>query len=94
MKNYNVVFNGRNFFDQRVKNNLITYDNTQKIATAQGHDYTTVCLLYKMIAVVLRKQRALVADTEAIQQINFTPFLDQKENTGMFFIIEEAKEPF
>ena len=42
----------------------------------------------------LRKQRALVADPEAIQQINFTPFLDQKENTGMFFIIEEAKEPF
>ena len=47
-----------------------------------------------MIAVGLRKQRALVADPEAIQQINFTPFLDQKENTGMFFIIEEAKEPF
>ena len=47
-----------------------------------------------MIAVGLRKQRVLVADPEAIQQINFTPFLDQKENTGMFFIIEEAKEPF
>ena len=46
LKNYNVVINGRNFFDQQVKNNLITYDNTQKIATAQRDYYTTVCLLY------------------------------------------------
>ena len=32
----------RTFFDQPVKkNDLITYDNTQKIATDQGDDYTT-----------------------------------------------------
>ena len=46
LKNYNVVINGRNFFDQQVKNNLITYGNTQKIATAQRDYYRTVCLLY------------------------------------------------
>ena len=37
--------NGRNFYDGPVKNNLITYDNTQKIATGQGDDYTAGCLL-------------------------------------------------
>ena len=26
----------QNFFDQPVRNNLITYDNIQKIATGQG----------------------------------------------------------
>ena len=35
----------RNFFDQPVKNNLRTYDNIRKIATNQGDDYTTGCLL-------------------------------------------------
>ena len=39
------MIDGRNIFDQLVRNNLITYDNIQKIATGQGDDYTTACLL-------------------------------------------------
>ena len=35
----------KNLFDQPVKNNLRTYDNIRKIATGQGDDYTTGCLL-------------------------------------------------
>ena len=42
---YNVITNEQNFFDQPVKNKLKRYDNIQKIATAQGDDYTTSCLL-------------------------------------------------
>ena len=38
-------FDGRNFFDQPVKDNLITYDNIRKIAAGQGEDYTTGCFL-------------------------------------------------
>ena len=68
------------FFDQPVKNNLITYDEIRKIATGQGDNYITACLLdynyfnnyYKMIATNLSKQQALDADPKAIQQINFT----------------------
>ena len=30
----------RNYFSQPVKNDLITYDNTRKIAVGQGDDYT------------------------------------------------------
>ena len=33
------------FYDQPVKNDLITYNNIWKIATGQGDDYTTGCLL-------------------------------------------------
>ena len=33
IKNYNVVIYGRTFFNQPVKNNLITYDSIRNIAT-------------------------------------------------------------
>ena len=100
IKDYNIVINGENFFDQPIKNNKITYDNIRKIATGQGDDYTTGCLLdypyfadtYEMIAVDLSKQQALDADPRAIQQINFTTNLDRAGNTRVYFILEEAKE--
>ena len=39
------MIDGQNFFDQPVRNDLITNDNIQKIATGQGDDYTTGRLL-------------------------------------------------
>ena len=55
IKDYNIVINGENFFDQPIKNNKITYDNIRKIATAQGDDYTTGCLLdYPYFANILQ----------------------------------------
>ena len=94
------MIDGKNFFDQPINSDLKTYENIRRIATGQGDDYTTGCLLdysyfkenYKMIAIDLSKQQALDADPRAIQQINFTANLDRDGNTTMFFIIEEAKE--
>ena len=45
IKDYNIVINGENFSDQPIKNNKITYDKITKVATGQGDDYTTGCLL-------------------------------------------------
>ena len=45
IKDYNVMIDGRYFFDQPIKSDLKTYDNIRKIATGQGDDYTTGCLL-------------------------------------------------
>ena len=64
---YNVMIDGRNFFDQPVKNDLIAYENIREVATGQGDDSTTGCLLdypyfknyYKMIAIDLSKRQAL-----------------------------------
>ena len=39
------MMDGKNVFDQPVKNDLVTYESIQKIATGQGDDYTTGCLL-------------------------------------------------
>ena len=45
-----------------------------------------------MINVDLSKQQALDANNKTIQQINFTANLDKTGNTGIYFILEEAKE--
>ena len=74
------MIDGQNFFDQPIRNNLITYDSIRKISAGQGDHYTTGCLLdydyfikyYQMIAIDLSKQKALDADPKAIEQINFT----------------------
>ena len=63
IKDYNVMADGKNFFDQPIKNNKLTYENIRKIATGHGDNYTTGCLLdytyfkkyYKMIAIDLNK---------------------------------------
>ena len=94
------MIDGKDFFDQLLKNDQRTYYNIRKFTRGPRDDYTAGCLLdyvyfkndHKMIAIDLIKQQALGADPKEIQQINFTGNLDRAENTTMFFIIEEAKE--
>ena len=91
---------GKNFFDQPVKNDIKAYNNIQKITTGQGDDDASGCLLdynyfkkyYSMIAIDLSKQQALDVYPKAIQQINFTGNLGGANNRAMFSIIEETKE--
>ena len=98
IKDYNVIIDRRNFFDQPVKNDFKTNDNIRKIAIGRGDDYTTGCLLdynyfknhYKLIAIDLSKQQKLDADPKAIQQINSAGNIEK--DTFLFFIIEEAKQ--
>ena len=97
---YNFMIDGRNCFDQTVKNGLWTKDNISEIATGQSNDYTTVCLLdypyfeeyYVLIWIDLIKQQKLNANPEEMQQTSFTVNLDRARNTQMFSIIGEAKE--
>ena len=100
IKDYNVMIDGRNVFDQPIDSMANTYENIRKVAIGHGADYTTGCILdydyfkenYKTIAIDLSRQQELDADPRAIQQINFTANLDRAGNTTIFFIIEEAKE--
>ena len=96
IKDYNVMIDEKNFFNQPVKNDKVTYENIRKISIGQGDDYTTGCLLdyiyfknyYKMIAVYLTKQQAL--DPKAVQWINFTVNLGRAGSTRLYFILEET----
>ena len=67
------MIDGRNFFDQPIKNDIKTYKNIQKVTTGQGDDYTTGHLLdynylkkHKMIGLDLSKQKALDSDMKTI----------------------------
>ena len=76
IKDYNVMIDGKFFFQQPVKNDKVTHKNIRKITIGQGDDYTTGCLLdytyfkkcYKMVTIDLSKQQVLDADPKAIQQ--------------------------
>ena len=97
--NYNVlIIDGRNFYDQPINDLVKQYNEIRKIATGQGDDYTTGCLLdyqhfkdhYNLIAIDLTKQKELDADSRAIQQIEFYGML--KTNSQVCTVLEKSKE--
>ena len=79
IKNYNVIFNRKNFYDQANDLDIKRYEEIRKLTTEQGKNCTNGCLLdynyiknhYRLIAVGLRRQKELDADPKAIQQIEF-----------------------
>ena len=72
--NYNVIINGKNFYDQGIDLGIKRYEVIRKLTTGQGEDYTTECLLdydyikthYRLIAVDLNKQKELHAHLNTI----------------------------
>ena len=74
IKEYNVLIDGRNFFDKPLKNYLSTYDNIQKLQfikvtiTKLGVllDQPYVENYYKLTAINLSKQQKLDADPKPI----------------------------
>ena len=102
IKNYNVLIDGRNFYDQPINDIIKQYDEVRKVSTGYGDDYTTGCLLdyayfkdhYRLIAVDLSKQKALNADPRAIQQIVFQGAVGGEDNMKirLYTILEKSKE--
>ena len=98
IENYNIEIDGRNFWDLPINDSIKQYDKIRKMSTGQGDDYTTGCLLdfsyfeknYRLIAVDLSKQKALDADSRAIQQIIFTG--KSSADAIIYYILEKSKE--
>ena len=86
-KDYNVMIDDRNCFDQIIRNNIIIYESIKKVFINQGNDYLIGCLLgypyfkenYKLLVIDLSKH-AIDADTKTIQQIHFSDNPDLKAN--------------
>ena len=78
INNYNLIINGKNFYDQAIDSDIKRFKRIRKPAR-QGEDSTTGCLIfirlwlyndrYRLIAVDLSRQKELDADPKAIQQI-------------------------
>ena len=103
IENYNIEIDEINFYDQPINDSIKQYDEIRKISTGQGDDYTTGCLLdfayfeknYRLIAADLSKQKALDADSRAIQQIIFTGKIKAtRDNTRaiIYYILEQSTE--
>ena len=79
IKNYNVIINEKNFYDQPIDSEIKRYLEIRKLPTVQGEDCTTRCLLdcnyiknhYILIATDLSRPKKIDADPKAIQQIEF-----------------------
>ena len=95
---YNVMIDGKNFFDVPISDSFRKYTNLRDVMIGSGDDYTVGSLLdfkyfrdnYKIIAVDLSKQKVLDADPRAVQQINFKGNLPN--NCRLLRIREESKD--
>ena len=103
IENYNIEIDEKNFYDQPNDDSLKQYDEITKISTGSRDNYTTGCWLdfadfeknYKLVAVDLSKQKALDADSRAIQQIIFTGKIkvtEANKRVIIYCILEQSKE--
>ena len=98
LKKYNVIIDGRNFYDNTIESDIEKYRELKKVMIGKGEDYTTGSLLdddyfkknYKLVAVDLSKQKELDADPRAIQQIEFNYMLET--NSTIYWVLEKSKE--
>ena len=98
LKKYNVIIDGRNFYDNPIESDIEKYRELKKVMIGKGEDYTTGSLLhydyfnkhYKLVAVDLSKRKELDADPRAIQQIEFKYMLET--NSTIYWVLEKSKE--
>ena len=94
IKDFNVLIEGKPFFDLPLKNEEETYEKI--IDMSNNEDYTTGNLLdfgyfkenYKLIAVDLSKETKL----KDPQQISFIGKIETDDGATMFFIIKKSEE--
>ena len=97
-KKYNVIIDGRNFYDNPIGSDVEKYRELKKVMIGKGEDYTTGSLVdynyfkkhYKLVVVDLSKQKELDADARAIQQIEFKYMLET--NSTIYWVLEKSKE--
>ena len=77
--NYNILTDGRNFYDQSINDQFIKYDKIRQTVTGQGDDYTAGCLLdyhyfkdhWQLIAVDLSNRKNWILIEEQFNKLSF-----------------------
>ena len=97
MKDFNVLIDGKGFFDVPIKNKEETYEKVIEISKNNDHktgnllDYDYFSNHYKLIVIDLSKQIEL-ENPDLKQQINFIGKLAENNGATMVFIIEKSAE--
>ena len=79
IKDYNVLIDRRNFYDQNVNSSIVRYNELLKMTTGRSEDYSTGCLLdydyyikdFNIVGIDLSHQAVLDSDPKINQQIEF-----------------------
>ena len=98
LEKYNVIIDGRNFYDNPIESDIEKYRELTKVMIGKGEDNTTRSLFdfnyfnkhYKLVAVDLSKQKELDADPREIQQIEFKYMFGT--NSTIYWVLEKSKE--
>ena len=98
LNRYNVIIDGRNFYDNPIESDIEKYRELKKVMIGKGEDYNTGSLLdynyfkkhYKLVAADLSKQKELDADPRAIQQTEFKYMIGT--NSTIYWILKKSKE--
>ena len=97
MKDFNVLIDGKGFFDVPIKNKEETYEKIIEISKNNDHktgnllDYDYFSNHYKLIVIDLSKQIEL-ENPDLKQQINFIGKLAENNGATIVFIIEKSAE--
>ena len=98
IKDYNVLINGRNCYDQNVNSSIVRHNELLKMATARSEDYSTGCLDYdyyskdfNIVGIDLSHQTVLDSDPKISQHIEFVYKLPSGNATTNYDLLTAKK---
>ena len=103
IKDYNVLIDGLNFYDQNVNSSIVRYNELLKMTTGRSEDYSTGCLLdydhnikdFNIVGIDLSHQAVLDSDPKINQQIKFVYKLQSGNaaiNYDLLTVLEKEKQ--
>ena len=103
IKDYNVLIDGRNFYDQNVNSSIVRYNELLKMTTGRSEDYSARCLLdydyyikdSNIVGIDLSHQAVLDSDPKPNQKIEFVyklPSGNAAINYDLLTLLEKEKQ--
>ena len=103
IKDYDVIIDGRNFYDENLKSSILGYNELLKTTTGRSEDYSTRCLLdydyyvegFNIVGIDLSHQAVLDSDPKINQQIELIYKLPSRNaaiNYDILTVLEKEKQ--
>ena len=103
IKDYYILIDGINFYDQNVNSSIVRYNEILKMTTGRSQDYSTGCLLdydyyikdFNIVEIDLSHQAVLDSDPQINLQIEFVyklPSSNAAINYDLLTVLEKEKQ--